>query len=404
MRLRAVVIKRSVGRLKLFHLRSSYHVDLDERAISAIEGALSGGDRGSGTGLRLVERLERRGLVEDGEFEPIPRRAASDLVWLEVEPVGRCNLACRHCFARFSGVEMPESVFEAVLRGALELGAVEISFNGGEPLLHPACVEWIERASSEGLRTVLFTNGTTVSASVAARLAAARPARVNVSLDGFEEAHDALRGQGAYVLAVAGIRQLVAAGNRVFVTTVVHPGNEASLVEFRRFCKEQLGVLGLRVSTVSPMGRAAGEPSLLMEPGRVRDTYDALPDEHEIRDPPPGLLPCLAGVDKLYVSAGGRVSGCHFFETVGQELGRLPERSLEQVYHSSRDRRSCPTLFDFSLGALGDCLGCPAFGRCRGGCRARAWSITGDRAGPDPVSCHKWGVPVPGRRGESPRG
>lgn len=62
------------------------------------------------------------------------------------------------------------------------------------------------------------------------------------------------------------------------------------------------------------------------------------------------MLPCAAGVDKLYVRTDGGVYGCHLFEQAG---------------------------------------GCADLARCAGGCRARAWLMTGEARGRDPSACRR---------------
>lgn len=392
MRLQHAVIKRSLGRMWLHDLRSAYHVELNPAALTAVYESLEG--RG-GAGDALVARLRRHGLVDDATpFEPIPERGGGDLVSLELEPVGTCNLECGHCFAGFSGATMSDETFAAVLRGAEALGAVELTFNGGEPLLQRQTLERMEAAAQRGFRVLLFTNGTLVTERTAQRLAAIPVARVTISLDGFEAVNDALRGPGAFRRAEAGIKNLVAVGVPVFVTTVVTPANEGELAALQRYCRETLGVAGLRVSTVAEMGRAAGKAELQLDPARFQAVYAA-----EAKQAPrvtEGRLPCNAGVDKLYVTARGEVHGCHLFDGVSPPLGVLGETPLE-VLHASLEQRSGGALLRrFTADQLHGCQDCPALATCLGGCRARAWQMSGDALGVDPVSCRKFRAPATG--------
>ena len=300
------------------------------------------------------------------------------------EPTGRCNLTCGHCFASLSGADLPEEAFEAVLRGAVALGAIELTFNGGEPLLHPRCLDWIRAASDAGLRTLLFTNATTVTERIAGALSAAGVAKVTVSLDGFAAANDALRGAGAFHKAERGIRRLVAAGLPVHVTTMVHPGNRDEVEALHRHCREVLGVAGVRLSTIAQMGKAAGRPDLQLEPAQLRAVHQA-----ESRKPSAAtsFLPCLAGVDKLYVSAGGDVHACHLFEGVGVPLGSVP------ASRSSPSSRPIPRT---------SCLGGCSTAFARGALRLRQVRVAGrvrrrlpgpgvgddgEQMGADPIAC-----------------
>lgn len=382
MRLTNTIVKASVGRLSLHHLKSAYWVEINPATLAAIEDALRDG---RGRGGELLERLERRGLVAPQPFVPVPRRDASDLVTLEIEPISRCNLPCRHCFVRFSGSKMSEATFSAVLAGAQELGAVELAFNGSEPLLHDRCLDWIERARAAELRVILFSNATRVDPARAARLADAGVAKVVVSLDGFQREHDALRGEGAFALAEAGIRHLTRAGVAVWITTLVHPGNHATVEALARHAVEELGARGVRRTTVMPLGRAAGRAELEVDDAQFRAVYGGTVDCGAARAEP--MLPCAAGVDKLYVRADGSVYGCHLFEQAGATLGSLAERSLPEIYRGPR-AGSWPYR-GFVPDDLDGCIGCADLVRCAGGCRARAWLMTGDARGRDPSACRR---------------
>lgn len=391
MRLKDAAVKRASGRIFLHHLKSTYFVTLNEAALASLAQALEDASH-EGPGRAMVEALQRKGMVEDGAPRPFAdlERSCSTLVSVEVEPIGRCNLECGHCFAGFSGARMSDDVFARVLSGCRALGAIELTFNGGEPLLHPRCVEWVAQTSASGLRPLLFTNGTLVTDALADALAAAGLAKATISLDGFEAEHDALRGAGAFEYATRGIRRLADRRIPVHVTTMVHPGNEAQVEALHRFARESLGASGVRVSTVAELGRAATRPDLQLAPERFRAVYASEPVRPVT--PPKGRLPCQAGVDKLYVTARGEVYGCHLFDGVTKPLGSLCDEPLEQIHGSVGERPGGAVLTAFDPGALVACAACPRFATCGGGCRARAWSLTGDRHGVDPVSCRKYGV------------
>lgn len=392
MRLRDAIVKRSGGRVFLHHLRSSYYVEVNDAALAALKASLEN-PPGDGPGRKLIEKLAAKGMLEEASFVPLAERNSSELVSLEIEPVGRCNLECGHCFVDFSDAMMTESTFQAVLQGAELLGAVELTFNGGEPLLNRRCIDWIEVAAGRGLRTLLFTNGTLVSAAAARRLAKGGLAKATVSLDGFETEHDALRGAGAWERATRGVQHLVAADIPVHVTTMVHPRNEPRLAEFHQWCRKTLGVTGVRVSTIAEMGRAAHRPDLQLRSERFQRVYREEPERRPSTRQ--GHLPCQAGIDKLYVSARGEVHGCHLFEGVAAPLGNLRQESLETIYAVLGRRPAGAMLRAFDVERLRDCAACPALEKCRGGCRARAWSMTGNGWGVDPVSCRKFGVARP---------
>lgn len=146
---------------------------------------------------------------------------------------------------------------------------------------------------------------------------------------------------------------------------------------------------GLRLSTIAAMGRAASRPDLQLLDERFRAVYQAEPARQGASGD--GGLPCLAGVNKLYVSARGEVHGCHLFDGVAAPLGSLHREALETIYATVKYRPAGVILRDFVQQELAGCQRCTALPRCGGGCRARAWTLTGERYGVDPVSCRKYG-------------
>lgn len=386
MRIVDAVVKTSARRTTIQPLCATDAIRVNDRALVEITRALSRPDLDC-PGRPLVERLAARGLVGPGEPEPWERRDASAVVSIEIEPIGACNLRCGHCFVDFSSRRMTPEEFDAVLEGAQALGAVELGFNGGEPLLHPSTVTYIERARAARLRVLLFTNATRVTPEVADRLADARVAKVAVSVDGFAGTHDRLRGPGAYERAVSGIRALTERGVPVQITIAVHPGNAAEVDDLTRRCLDDWGARWVRLATIVPMGRAASRPDLAPD-----DTLFERYREPACTaiSPVEGALPCLAGVDKVFVSARGEVHGCHLFDGA-PPLGVLPARSLREV-HGEPEGPTAGLLRRFGRETLTACAGCDALPTCLGGCRARALRAGGEPGARDPVACRTHGV------------
>jgi MoaA/NifB/PqqE/SkfB family radical SAM enzyme len=125
----------------------------------------------------------------------------------------------------------------------------EYYFTGGEPFLNPDMEAILAATLSVGPATVL-TNGLLLDRERCARLAALSAGSdysldVRVSLDGFTpESNDAIRGEGVFDRAMAGIRNLAAAGlNPVLTVTEVNEENATDAGKERFF--ELLRELGI---------------------------------------------------------------------------------------------------------------------------------------------------------------
>ena len=119
-----------------------------------------------------------------------------------------CNLACTYCYQEdvMSGLTMSAETADATagflaarLREA-KSSSLEVSFIGGEPLLHPRLIEQIAAQLGESCREAgarfsfqIITNGTLMTRAVIERLVAVGLTGVQVTVDGDECSHGLTR-------------------------------------------------------------------------------------------------------------------------------------------------------------------------------------------------------------------
>jgi MoaA/NifB/PqqE/SkfB family radical SAM enzyme len=112
----------------------------------------------------------------------------------------RCNLKCSYCHAWKSNI--PELDTEQVLK-IIELlfkgGTRMIRFTGGEPLLRADIADIIKYSKNKGIFTTVASNGILVPEKIECLR---NLNEINISVDGTEEIHDAIRGRGSYRKAI----------------------------------------------------------------------------------------------------------------------------------------------------------------------------------------------------------
>jgi uncharacterized Fe-S cluster-containing radical SAM superfamily protein len=194
---------------------------------------------------------------------------ALDTVWFQVSGT-LCNLACTHCFITCGPTNRRHAMMSRVetrpyLEEALALGVRDLYFTGGEPFLNRELLDILEDALAIAPTTVL-TNATLIDAVRAARLRALeRGSRysleMRVSLDGLDPAsNDAIRGEGSFAGAMAGLRELSRAGFDPIVTlaqTWADAEDAAMRARFHAALRDQ-GLARPRVK-VLPMFRVGRE-------------------------------------------------------------------------------------------------------------------------------------------------
>ena len=147
-----------------------------------------------------------------------------------------CNLTCIHCYMNSDRQHYPSELTtdEALgfIRSLADFNVPVLLFSGGEPLIRPDFFTLAETAARLGIRPTLSTNGTLIDCETARRLKDLGVGYVGISLDGLEEVHDRFRcHEGAFQLAMKGIENCVAIGQRVGLRFTINRHNVAQIPE-----------------------------------------------------------------------------------------------------------------------------------------------------------------------------
>jgi radical SAM protein with 4Fe4S-binding SPASM domain len=113
--------------------------------------------------------------------------------FVQIEPVGQCNLACRMCPVTYrdAGGKPPAFMsFDAFCRVLGEFPAIKhLQLQGmGEPLLHPRFLDMVRHAAARGIEVTTNTNLTALSPRRAEELVSSGLAKLHVSIDAADAA------------------------------------------------------------------------------------------------------------------------------------------------------------------------------------------------------------------------
>lgn len=175
-----------------------------------------------------------------------------------------CNLRCRHCWLAPKHEEpghlkYPALDFELlrqIVAEARPLGLTGVKLTGGEPLLHPRILDIMRHLREEEIGCTVETNGTLMTAEIAAEIAKLKRTHVAVSLDGIDAAtHEWVRGvAGSFDAAVRGVKHLVAAGIHPQLILSVMKKTRPQMAEIVRWA-EELGAGSVKFNIVQPTER-----------------------------------------------------------------------------------------------------------------------------------------------------
>ena len=338
----------------------------------------------------------------------------------------RCNLKCEHCYLD-AGTE-PKVTDEAFAdRGELSTDECRkviddiaafapeclTILTGGEPLLRRDILDIIRYAASKELWVVIGTNGVLVTERLGRTLKDAGVRGMALSLDSLDaEEHDRFRGvEGAWKNTVDGAQVLSELGLPFIVQTTVTKDNADQLEEIAEFARVELGAKVWNLYFLTPTGRGAfasdlspdeyeqvlarlltiqkaQEGKLLVNakcaPHYVTTLFKHSPESPFLKSYSGGAGGCPAGTHYMGIRPNGDVTPCPYLPVFG---GNLRQTSLRAVWDSSE-----PFTQIRQRGALGGRCGTCEFTTACGGCRARAYGVTGDTMAEDSLCSHKPGT------------
>jgi len=328
-------------------------------------------------------------------------------LWLLAELTYRCPLQCPYCsnpldFAR-SHEELSTAEWIEVFRQAREMGAAQLGFSGGEPLVRQDLAELIEAARGLGYYTNLITSGIGLTEEKIARFAEAGLDHIQISFQAAdEEVNNLLAGsKKAFAQKLEMARAVKRHGYPMVLNFVTHRHNIDNIERIIELCLE-LEADFVELATCqfygwAELNRAGLLPSKaqLERAERITNQWRerlaaenhpcklifVTPDYYEERP-----KACMSGWGNLFldVTPDGTALPCHSARQLPVEFPNVREHSIEYIWRHS---------FGFNKFRGYDwmpepCRSCDEKEQDFGGCRCQAFMLTGDAANADPV-CSK---------------
>ena len=320
----------------------------------------------------------------------IPDRSHEHLDTLDIAITAKCNLSCKHCYQGFvkNTFELPAARIISLYDEGMRVGLQHLVLTGGEPLVHPRFRDIVSEAADRLLYVTLLSNGTLIPAM---------PWVVDyideavISLDGFKETHEKIRGPGTWEKTVEGIRVLTDAGLPVAVNTQITKDTMSRLDEYIAFL-DDLGVQHLHLIPTAAFAYTLENYVRTvdgMSPEALRKAVDV--SQFLIGVHAGGSeLDCVALYYELSVNFDGVVYPCHFFRSLNYfSVGNIFYQTIDQIYNHWKN---IPVL---RRDRLKVCRDCPFFDKCMGGCKGRAFAYFGTVNAPDPLHCALLrGIPI----------
>jgi pyrroloquinoline quinone biosynthesis protein E len=322
-------------------------------------------------------------------------------LWLLAELTYRCPLQCPYCsnpldFAKHED-ELSTEQWINIMQQARELGAAQLGFSGGEPLVRQDLETLVAAAREMGYYTNLITSGIGMDESRVTKLKKAGLDHIQISFQASsEELNNRIAGSHkAFQQKIAMAKAVKQAGYPMVLNYVLHRDNIDEIEHILNLSLE-LQADYVELANTQYHGWAFQNRShLLPTPAQLRkaeaitnefrskaDTkmqiFFIVPDYYQDRP-----KACMGGWGSIFltVSPDGKALPCHNAGMLPLEFPDLKADSVKQAWYES-------LAFNAFRGddwMREPCRSCDEKHQDFGGCRCQAMMLTGDPTNADPV-------------------
>ena len=335
---------------------------------------------------------------------PTPPVGVGQPLWLLAELTYRCPLHCVFCYnpvqLKQASSELTTAEWVEVMRQARQLGAAQLGFSGGEPLVRDDLEELVQEAHRLGYYTNLITSGVGLTPARAQRLKDAELDHVQLSFqDSTRELNDFLSHTKTFELKKKVAQTIKAHDWPMVMNCVLHRHNLPHVGQIIEMALD-LGAEYLELANVQYYGWAWVNRDHLMPTRAQLQEAEAVvqgwrerigkqcrllfvvPDYFEERP-----KACMNGWGSVFLSIApdGLAMPCHNARDLpGLQLPNVREQPIADIWQRSQ-------AFNAYRGQdwmQEPCRSCDERYKDFGGCRCQAFMVTGDAAATDPV-CSK---------------
>jgi pyrroloquinoline quinone biosynthesis protein E len=325
-------------------------------------------------------------------------------LWLLAELTYRCPLQCPYCSnpINFAGIkeELDTDTWITVLRQARKLGAAQLGFSGGEPLVRQDLDILIKEARTLGYYTNLITSGVGMDGERVENFRRAGLDHIQISFQASSaELNNYFAGSNkAFTHKKAMAQEVKRQGYPMVLNFVLHRHNIDQVEQILDLSLE-LGADYVELANTQYYGwalhnRAQLLPSKeqLLKAEAATQNYRkkigdkmkiifVVPDYYETRP-----KACMNGWGKIFltITPNGTALPCHSARDLPIEFPNVRDMDIKEIWYNSPGFNT----YRGNDWMKEPCRTCPEKEKDYGGCRCQAFYLTGDATAADPV-CDK---------------
>jgi len=334
---------------------------------------------------------------------------------LQWHVTNRCENRCAHCYIaneekildKPNRLSLDESkkIMDDLSQLATDFHVTpRINFSGGNPLLREDFSNFMEYAYKKGIIIGILGNPFPFN-DKNLEMIVSKVHRYQISLEGLQQTHDAIRGEGNYDLSLKGIKTLSKQGIWVSIMSTISKRNYKEIPQLSEIAFNA-GAKHFDFARVVPIGEGKEFDDEQLTPNKYREFLFEMHKEYEIlmekgaqptfigrKDPLWNLIYRELGILHPLSETGGVIGGCSIGKNglcldvdgtayscrrMPEPIGNIRKSSLKELFLFSSKINE---YREFEK--IENCGECDLMTICRG-CRAVAYANTGNYFSKDP--------------------
>ncbi|MBE6758749.1 MAG: radical SAM protein [Ruminococcaceae bacterium] len=281
--------------------------------------------------------------MENFDIELLTQQCKNDtqLFGIMFVLLSKCNHDCVHCYIPGHCSDgLPKEIIFRVIDEARALGALNVTFTGGEILLRKDLLELISYARSKHMRVFLMSNGYALDEEYVRKLADLYISEFSTTVYSLNaKIHDKItRVEGSLKKTLGNISLLKKYNIDITVKTPLMEDNKYEYREVEKYAREN-GFAYRTTPTIFSKTNGDTEPhdfqicsdldTIVRETDRVNEQYRG-----ELISRNDGGIPCSAGHSNICINFDGTVWPCN---TLTLNVGNIWTQSLRDIWMSSKE-------------------------------------------------------------------
>lgn len=346
----------------------------------------------------FINELNNSGIIEfiDKKEEDVficdNKKIKYPLSAINLELTNSCNLKCIHCYGSFGNFVDKKDISYEWLENQImilnELSTQSISLTGGESTCNKSFVKIAKLFLKSGFDVCIFTNSFNLNTlNEFINSTKAYKFRIKISLDGFKEMHDYIRGvTGSFDNAYAMLKEITNYDNiELHISSIIMRENIGQIQSFKEWIKKEFPNVIHNIDLIFPEGNGTAHSFCINDFESLNHEYPEI-FKYNNKTKRKGLR-CSGGVSQITICSNGDAKICNsacdpkfYFKHNVYQIG-IKKTWLDCGKKIKKIRKE-------KQRKTKDCIGCSYKSICNNtDCRVSSLFYTGEENRSNPITC-----------------